>query len=169
MILLSPPPRGRVARRWHPQNSPRFSPQSTPVPYFCRSRRRMDHERVGPGGRKASWPRRNVRRVPGGGGGRRAPLAAWSSIAMTGPSQPPDQPSHPGFAHGRSKRMDGGTGLWRIVWPEMATEFASDAFHSLPWWPRPGRAARQGDACRMRTSSGEFRAARVDAPPPCMF
>ena len=138
------------------------------MPYSWCSRRRMDRRRCGPGGRKASWPRRNVRRDPGGGGGRRAPLAALSS-SREGPAKPATgQPSHPGFVERRSKRMDGGTGLWRIV-GSLTLGFVPDALHALQLAAssgpvRQGNGSRLSDADIIRRISGR---ARV-APPRCM-
>jgi len=44
----------------------------------------------------------------------------------------------------------------------LAPGFVPDAYNSLSCWPRPGWSGKAtATACRMRTSSGKSRAARV--------
>ena len=131
--------RGKVQP--HPQQFQSLS-QKSPLrsfprlPHRCHtsahSRRRMDRRRCGPGGRKASWPRRNVRRDPGGGGGRRAPLAALSTACGDRAKARPTglAPRLPEPVVRRDQRRDGGTGLWRIV-GSLAPGFVPDAYNSL--------------------------------------
>ena len=120
-------------------------------------------------GGKASWPRRNVRREPGGGGGRRAPLAALSPLAgdrakpATGLALGLRSPSSDGISVGTAGRACGG--LWGL-WPRDSCRTRTTPCPA--GLVRAGAARQTATACRMRTSSGKSRAARRAAPPRCM-
>ena len=137
------------------------------VPYSLHSRRRTDPRRCGPGGRKAFWSRRNVRRCSRGGGGRRAPLAARSSERAKPATGTTSQSA---IAFGRRGGLDSGPGLWRIVssnrrWDSCRTRSAS-CCNGLVRAGAAGQGSRLSDADIIRQISGR---ARVAPPRACLW
>ena len=103
-----------------------------------------------------------------------APLAAGCPARGNGPSQPPGRvcisisPQGGDPALGRDQDCGTGTGLWRISGPLDQERRAGPRKSSPVASPDRGRSnpgggkipGMRGAACRMRTSSGEIRAAR---------
>ena|GEM_PF-3363884 len=173
----SPPQGGRLGSALRgPQNVDKIPPHPQPFQYLTRKSLsfypRLPHPCHTPCTPAAGWlasvavqaggrPPGLVVTCGGIQGEAEAGVLRWQSVLRGRPSQPPDSPSPTGSAIWRDQRMDGETGLWRIV-GSLAPVFVPDALNSLSYWPRPGRSGKAtADACRMRTSSGKFRAARA--------